>query len=96
MYLIQLKTMFKENKKPMARTELIARANYNRRRANYQQLRVRSGIKNVEGRFRNRDTKMEKIILQSQNIEVKINVQVVRRMTVRRKTIFPGIRPVEY
>ena len=62
MYLIQLKTMFKENQKPMARNELIARTNYNRRRENYQQLRVRSGIKNVEGRIRSRDTKMEKII----------------------------------
>ena len=65
MYLIQLKTILKENQKPMARTELIARANYNRRRANYQQRRVRSGIKNVEGRIRNRDIKIEKIILQS-------------------------------
>ena len=65
MYLIQLKTILKENQKPMARTELIARANYNRRGANYQQRRVRSGIKNVEGRIRNRDIKIEKIILQS-------------------------------
>ena len=55
----------------MARSELIARANYNRRRANYQQRRVRSGIKYVEGRIRIRDIKMGKIIPQSQNIEVK-------------------------
>ena len=55
----------------MSRSELIARANYNRRRANYQQRRVRSGIKYVEGRIRNRDIKMGKIIPQSQNIEVK-------------------------
>ena len=80
----------------MARSELIARANYNRRRANYQQRRVRSGIKYFEGRIRNRDIKMGKIIPQSQNIEVKKNVQIVRRMTVRRKTILPGNRPVEY
>ena len=39
----------------MARTKLIARANYNFRRANYQRCRVRSGIKNIEGRIRNRD-----------------------------------------
>ena len=71
MYLIQLKTIFKENQKPMSRSELIARANYNRRRANYQQRRVRSGIKYVEGRIRIRDIKMGKIIPQSQNIEVK-------------------------
>ena len=55
----------------MARSELIARANYNRRRANYQQRRVRSGIKYVEGRIRIRDIKMGKIIPQSQNTEVK-------------------------
>ena len=55
----------------MSRSELIARANYNRRRANYQQRRVRSGIKYVEGRIRIRDIKMGKIIPQSQNIEVK-------------------------
>ena len=96
MHLIQLKTIFKENQKPIARSELIARANYNRRRANYQQRRVRSGIKYVEGRIRNIDIKMGKIIPQSQNIEVKKNVQIVRRMTVRRKTIFSGNRPVEY
>ena len=95
-HLIQLKTIFKENQKPMARSELIARANYNRRRANYQQRRVRSGIKYVEGRIRNIDIKIGKIIPQSQNIEVKKNVQIVRRMTVRRKTIFSGNRPVEY
>ena len=55
----------------MSRSELIARANYNRRRANYQQRRVRSGIKYVEGRIRIRDIKMGKIIPQSQNTEVK-------------------------
>ena len=80
----------------MARTKLIARANCNRRKANYQRRRVKSGIKNIEGRIRNRDIKIKQIIPQSQNIEVKKNGQVVRRMTVRRKTIFPGNRPVKY
>ena len=80
----------------MARTRLIARAKYNLRRANYQPLRVRSEIKNIEGRIWNRDIKIKQIIPQSQNIEVKKNGQVVRRMTVRRKTIFPGNRPVKY
>ena len=57
--------------KPMARTKLIARANYNRRRANCQRLRVRLGIKNIEGRIKNRDIKIKQIFPQSQNIEVK-------------------------
>ena len=34
----------------MARTKLIASANYNLRRENYQRLRVSSGIKNIEGK----------------------------------------------
>ena len=37
----------------MARTKLIARANYNCRKANYQQSRVSSGIKIIESRIRN-------------------------------------------
>ena len=81
----------------MARTKLIiARANYNRRRANYQRRRIRSGIENTEGRIGNRDIKRKQIIPQSQNIEDKKNGQIVRRMTVRRETIFPGNRPAEY
>ena len=81
----------------MARTKLIARANYNLRRENYQRLRVSSGIKNIEGRIRNRDIKIKQIIPQCRNIEVKQkNGQVVTRMTVRSKTIFPRNRPVQY
>ena len=41
----------------MARTKLTAKANYNRRKADYRQGRVRAGVKNIEGRIRNRDTK---------------------------------------
>ena len=55
----------------MTTTRLIARAKYNLRRANYQPLRVRSEIKNIEGRIWNRDIKIKQIIPQSQNIEVK-------------------------
>ena len=55
----------------MARTKLTARANYNRRRGNYQQRRVRLGVKNIEGRIRNRDMKITQIIPQSQNTEVE-------------------------
>ena len=55
----------------MARTKLTARANYNRRWGNYQQRRVRLGVKNIEGRMRNRDMKIMQIIPQSRNTEVK-------------------------
>ena len=55
----------------MARTKLIASANYNLRRENYQRLRVSSGIKNIEGRIRNRDIEITQIIPQCRNIEVK-------------------------
>ena len=41
----------------MARTKLIARANYNCRRENYRRLWVRSGIKYIKGKIRNRDIK---------------------------------------
>ena len=63
----------------MARTKLTAKANYNRRKADYRQGRVRPGLKNIEGRIKNRDTKNPpQIIPQSQNIEVK--KMVVRQM----------------
>ena len=75
---------------------LIVRANYNCRRANYQRCRVRPGIKNIEGRIRNRDIKIKQIIPQSRNIEAEKNGQVVRRMTVRKKTIFLGNKPAKY
>ena len=55
----------------MAITKLIASANYNLRRENYQRLRVSSGIKNIEGRIRNRDIEIKQIIPQCRNIEVK-------------------------
>ena len=55
----------------MARTKLIASANYNLRGENYQRLRVSSGIKNIEGRIRNRDIEIKQIIPQCRNIEVK-------------------------
>ena len=54
----------------MAATKLIARANYNRRRANYQRLGVRSGIKNIEGRIRNRDIKIKQIIPQCETLKL--------------------------
>ena len=51
-----------------------------------------SGIKNIEGRIRNRTFKIKKLIAQPKNIQVKKNGQVVRKMTVRRRAIFPSER----
>ena len=51
-----------------------------------------SGVKNIEGRMRNRTFKIKKLIAEPKNIEVKKNGQVVRKMTVRRRAIFPSER----
>ena len=45
----------------MAITNLTARANFNCRKADYQRRRVRSGVKNIEGRIRNRNTDLSPI-----------------------------------
>ena len=49
-----------------------------------------TSIKNIEGRVRNKTFKIKKLIAVPENIEVKKNGQVVRRMTVHRRAIFPG------
>ena len=54
----------------MARTKLIARANYNCRKANYQQRRVSSGIKSLRVESET-ETKIKQIIPRSRNTEVK-------------------------
>ena len=85
--------------KLVARTKVTARANCNRRKGQFQranQRRPRSGVKNIEGRIRNRDIKIKQLIPQSRNLDAKKNGQVVRRLVVRRKIIYPGYRPVEY
>ena len=93
----------------MARTKIIARMVWDKRRMNLQQRlaaqsagktrparvaparrRAISGVKNIEGRIRNRTFKIKKLIAQPKNIQVKKNGQVVRKMTVRRRAIFPG------
>ena len=48
-------------------------------------------------RVRNRRFKIKKFMLQPKNIDVKHNGRVVRRMVVRRQTIYPTIpRTREY
>ena len=43
-------------------------------------------------RIRNRRYKIKRFLAQSRNIDVKQNRRVVRRMVVRRKTIYPKAR----
>ena len=49
-----------------------------------------AGVKNIEGRIRNKRFKIKTLLPQSKNIEVKKRGVVVCRMVVRRQTIFPG------
>ena len=43
-------------------------------------------------RIRNRRYKIKRFLAQPRNIDVKQNGKVVRRMVVRRKTIYPSAR----
>ena len=43
-------------------------------------------------RIRNRRYKIKRFLAQPKNIDVKQNGRVVRRMVVRRKTIYPSTR----
>ena len=55
------------------------------------------GVKNIENRrVRNRHFKIERMMTQPKNIEVKQNGRVVRRMVVRKSTIYPGTRRRNY
>ena len=54
----------------MVRIKVIARANYNRRKKQFHR-RPRSGVKNIEGRIRNRGINIKQIIPQSRHIDVK-------------------------
>ena len=49
------------------------------------------GVKNMRRlRIRNRQFKIKRMMEQPRNVEVKQNGTVVRRMVVRRLTIYPG------
>lgn len=73
----------------------MARTRYAPRRGpanvNFDLRRVAAAKENAknERRVRARDIKIKKLLPQSKNVEVKKRGQIVRRMTVRRKTIFP-------
>ena len=51
--------------------------------------RQRIGVKNIEGRIRNRNFKIKRLLAQPKNIDVKKHGVVVQKIVVRR-TIFPA------
>ena len=81
----------------MAQTKMIARIVSDQRRRQFQRMQaappckwVRSGVKNSEGRVRNKTFKIKQFIAVPKNIQVKKNGQVVQRMTVHGTAIFPA------
>ena len=65
---------------------------FQRRQQAGQHKRIRSGIKNFEERIHNKTFKMKQLVAVPQNVQVKKNGQVVQRMAVRRRAIFPPER----
>ena len=65
---------------------------FQRRQQAGQHKRIRSGIKNFEGRMHNKTFKIKQLTDVPQNVQVKKNGQVVQRMTVCRRVIFPPER----
>ena len=55
------------------------------------------GVKNIEERrVRNRQFIIKRMMEQPRNIEVEQNGRVIRRMVVRRKTIYTGMTTRNY
>ena len=78
----------------MARTRAVPR----RRPANinFDQRRV-AAAKEIANRRRIENIKIKILLPQGKNVEVKHHGNVVRRMRVRRRAIFPGrVRDVRY
>lgn len=82
----------------MARTKLIARNNCNQRKEQFRRSnqrrpntkRPRKGIKNIEGRIRNREIKIKQLIPQPKNVQVKKNGNVIQPMVLRCRTMYPA------
>ena len=54
--------------------------------------RIRSGVKHIEVRVQNKTFKIKQLIAVPKNVQVKKNGQVVQRMTVRRRSIYPAVQ----
>ena len=71
----------------MARTRFTPR----RRPANMNfDLRRVAAAKEIRRRVNGKNIKIKVLLPQSKNVEVKRRGEVIRRMTVRRKSIFPA------
>ena len=69
----------------------------NQRRIRQPKQRIGIGVKNIEGRICSRTFKMKRFMAQPKNISVKKNGVIVRKIVVRRRTIFPDeVRRVYY
>ena len=72
----------------------MARARFTPRRRpaniNFDQRRVASAKEIRRGRVNAKNIKIKVLLPQIKDVEVKQRGQVVRRMTVRRKSIFPA------
>ena len=55
------------------------------------------GVKNMDNRrIRLRRYKIKRFLAQPKNVDVKQNGRVVRRIVVRRSTVYPGTRRRNY
>ena len=51
---------------------------------------VKQRVKNIEGRFCNRTFKIQRLLAQPKNVDVKKNGVVIQKMVIRKKIIFPA------
>ena len=80
----------------MAQTKMIVRTVSDQRWTQFQRRQqaaacgwVRSEVKNIEERERNKTFKIKQLIAVPENVQVKKNGEVVWRMTVCRRAMFP-------
>ena len=74
----------------MARTKLLPKKKKRPTPVDFTSVRVAATKKIArKGRVHTKNVKIKKLLSQAKKIEVKKNGQVVRRMTVRRKAIYP-------
>ena len=73
----------------LKRTKMTSRNYYRSQRNNFEILTIFAASEEVR---RNKKVKIKKLIPQVNNIEVKNNSGVLRRMAVRRKAIFSPLK----
>ena len=58
--------------------------------------RQRIGVKNIEGRIRNRTFQIKRLLAQPKNVDVKKHSVVVQKMVVRRTIFHAEVRRAYY